>query len=124
MRVRLATPDDLPAITRMMQALGEHEHCEIFDLPNDIVFVAARRGQVIGMVSVFPPLAGLPKAQIRNLWVDVAHRRKGIATRLMDAVDRYVCRHYGAEIVFNVDDTNTGAVAFWRALGCNKEEAA
>lgn len=75
MRIRPATPADLPAITRMMQALGEHEHCDIFDLPNDVVFVAERRGQVIGMVSVFPPLAGLPKAQINNLWVDPEHHQ-------------------------------------------------
>lgn len=120
MRVRHATPEDLPAITRMMQALGEHEHCEIFDLPNDVVFVAERRGQVVGMVSIFPPIIGLPKAQIRNLWVDVEHRRRGIGTRLVNVAERHVG---DAEIVFNVDNNNALGVAFWTALGCDKEAA-
>ena len=125
MHVRDATPEDLPAITRMIEALAAHEHCEIFNVPNDIVFVAERGGRVIGMVSVFPPLAGLPKAQINNLWVDVEHRRHGIATRLVNAAERFVCQYYDdAEVVFNVDDSNAEGVAFWTALGFAKEAAA
>ena len=90
-----------------------------------LCFVAARGGRVIGMVSVFPPLAGLPKAQINNLWVDVEHRRHGIATRLVNAAEGFVCQYYDdAEVVFNVDDSNAGGITFWTALGFAKEAAA
>jgi ribosomal protein S18 acetylase RimI-like enzyme len=125
MRIRLATPADTPAITRMLKALAEHEaYTEVVNIPN-VVLVAERRGQIVGTVSIFPPLVGLPKAQINNLWVDVEHRRKGIGTRLVEAAERFIDRHYDdAEIVFNVDNNNALGVAFWTALGCDKEEAA
>ena len=43
----------------------------------------------------------------------------------LKAAERYVDRqHYDAEIVFNVDSNNALGVAFWTALGCDKEEAA
>jgi ribosomal protein S18 acetylase RimI-like enzyme len=87
------------------------------------VLVAERRGQIVGTVSIFPPLVGLPKARIENLWVDPEHRCRGIATRLVDAAERYVDRDYGCEITLNVDAANAEGAAFWRALGATKEVA-
>jgi ribosomal protein S18 acetylase RimI-like enzyme len=62
-------------------------------------------------------IAGLPKTQIADLWVDPEHRRKGAGPRLLVAAERYARRRYGAEITVNVDDGNAVACAFWSSLG-------
>jgi hypothetical protein len=47
MRIRHATPADAPHITRMIKALAEHENYnEDVNIPNDIILVAERRGEI------------------------------------------------------------------------------
>lgn len=80
-----------------------------------LAFATARRGaELVGAVR----LAVLDEhLYVTRLSVDPDHRRRGAATALMDAADRWGRRHGARWSVLQVADTNTAALDFYRRLG-------
>src|SRR5579871_4136956 len=106
-------PDDPPrnAPARMIDgALAVHP---------DLLFVAAAEGAVVGAV-----IAGFDgvRGWIYHLAVAPAHRRRGIATRLMRSAEAALRARGCAKVNLQVRATNQSVVAFYRALGYQLEE--
>jgi ribosomal protein S18 acetylase RimI-like enzyme len=81
-----------------------------------LAFATARRGaELVGAVR----LAVLDEhLYVTRLAVDPDHRRRGAATALMDAADRWGRQHGARWSVLQVAHTNTAALGFYRRLGC------
>ena len=85
----------------------------------ELLLVAEAGGLVVGAV-----IAGFDgvRGWIYHLAVAPAHRRRGIATRLMRAAADGLSGLGCAKINLQVRATNAAAVAFYRALGYVIEE--
>lgn len=96
--IRHATPDDLPALHAMAQALAErldtvpHDietlHRDAFILPGQRILIARNGGQAIGYIRMRltrDPIAWRMGYEIAELFVAPTHRRHGIGRRLIGA---------------------------------------
>jgi ribosomal protein S18 acetylase RimI-like enzyme len=83
------------------------------------VLVAEIDGDVVGAV-----IAGFDgvRGWIYHLAVAPAHRRRGIATRLMRGAEAALRAHGCSKINLQVRATNQSVVAFYRTLGYQLEE--
>ncbi len=84
-------------------------------------WLARTGGRAVGManLAVFErmPRPDVPDARwvyVANVWVDPAHRRRGVATALMDAVVAWSRRESMDRIVLN---PSAVSVPFYRSLG-------
>jgi len=111
--LRGMTPDDLAGIARIQAASPEASQ---WDPPDYLVydgFVVLVDGAVAGFLVTRP--TGPGEREILNLAVDPAHRRRGIAMRLMEAeLDR--AGGSGAWFL-EVRESNLGAIGLYRSLG-------
>ena len=106
-------PDDPPrnAPDRMIDgALGVHP---------ESLLVAELGGSIVGAV-----IAGFDgvRGWIYHLAVAPAHRRRGIATRLMRGAEAALGARGCSKINLQVRATNQSVIAFYRALGYQLEE--
>jgi len=122
--VRTGQLDDAPAVLELW-SLARSEHATTADQPGDIerlisesssaLFVAeADRGEIVGAL-----LAGWDgwRGNMYRLAVHPAHRRGGIARRLLDAGEEYL-RGLGARRVTALVAHDDGvAGAFWDSAG-------
>ena len=96
--IRLATPDDLPALHSMAQHLAAHLgeaprdaetlHRDTFILPGTRALVARRGAETLGYVFMRltrDPLTWASGYEITDLFVAPAHRNRGIGRRLVGA---------------------------------------
>lgn len=96
--IRLATPDDLPALHPMSQHLAAHLgeaardlptlHRDAFILPGTRALIARAEGQTIGyllMRLTRDPITWAAGYEITELFVTTPHRRRGIGRRLIGA---------------------------------------
>lgn len=106
-------PDDPPrnAPERMIDGTRAHHP--------ELLLVAEEGGLVVGAV-----IAGFDgvRGWIYHLAVALAHRRRGIATRLMRAAADGLRGVGCSKINLQVRAANEGAVAFYRALGYQVED--
>ncbi|MBN1286409.1 MAG: GNAT family N-acetyltransferase [Anaerolineae bacterium] len=84
--IRRLTPDDAPALAAFTQRQGwphgEPEWRRLIDLGPSSCFCAARAGALVGTVTSV--LYGQALAWIGMMLVDIDHRRKGVASALME----------------------------------------
>jgi len=83
-------------------------------------FVAESAGTLVGCIQAdlraVRVFSRAHRGFIFNLWVEPAHRRRGVGRRLMGAAERWL-RGAGAElIILNVGVHNAEALAFYEAL--------
>jgi ribosomal protein S18 acetylase RimI-like enzyme len=113
MTVREMRADDLAGVARIQAASPEASQ---WDPPGYLVYngtVAVVEGAVAGFLVTRPTAPG--EREILNLAVDPAHRRRGIAMRLMEAeLDRASA---GEAWFLEVRDSNQGARELYRSLG-------
>ena len=96
--IRLATPDDLPALHPMSQHLAAHLgdaprdmetlHRDAFILPGTRALVARQDGDTVGYVLMRltrDPITWASGYEITDLFVAAPHRRRGIGRRLIGA---------------------------------------
>jgi GNAT superfamily N-acetyltransferase len=118
--------DRLGALVTEAEAIGFRGHSRLlsewqaggnrFDRPGEALFIATDNGRVVGVCRLNrdPYLDDPTVGRIRHLYVAVAHRRKGIGSRLVRAVIAAARGHF-ARLRLRTDSPN--ADAFYHLLG-------
>ncbi|MFC5175943.1 ribosomal protein S18-alanine N-acetyltransferase [Nocardioides taihuensis] len=120
--VRPATPADAEAVVGLERDnLGDDAWSEALvrdglagDIPTVHYLVAEVEGRVVGhaVASVVPDVA-----ELQRIAVDEAHRRAGLASDLLAAVER-LARDGGADrLLLEVREGNAGAISFYAERG-------
>lgn len=134
MIVRRASEHDRPRLAAMRQALWPDEDAfelareipSILDNPDYAVFVAEEAGALIGFAevgerSVAEGCEGAA-AYLEGIWVDAAHRRRGVARALADAATDWGrargLAHFGSDALL----ANEASHAWHKAYGFDEVE--
>lgn len=81
-------------------------------------FVADEGGRFVGMaIGRFPDPDDPELVNLIAMWVDPMARRKGLGTRLVNAVLRWAAERGARTVRLGVNESDERAVAFYRALG-------
>lgn len=136
MRVRPATPADLPRVVALMRELAEFEKLEGPDdaaaarLGEDAfgrgrigVLVGERDGEVVAyavVLETYSTFLARPLLYLEDLYVTPAARRSGVATAMMGAVAREAQLRGCARVAWAVLDWNEAARRFYAALGARE----
>jgi ribosomal protein S18 acetylase RimI-like enzyme len=125
--IRLATSDDAAALTRLLEAFNgpplseEQTRRRLLAIQGvETVFLAEVKGEAVGFASLrlVPFLSGdAPRAELTELYVDPAYRRRGIGRELVQQVEALAMEHGAAELVLLTGLQNQEAQAFYRKLG-------
>jgi ribosomal protein S18 acetylase RimI-like enzyme len=122
--------DDLSAMTRLLQELfavetefefdPEKQKCGLkmlMDLPRANIWVAERRGRVVGMVTVqlvASTAEGAWSGLLEDLVVSSAYRHRGLGKALIHSAVKW-CREQGAtRVQLLADGRNVPALIFYR----------
>ena len=128
MQVREATPADVGSIAGLLGQLGYPADIEsvrprlerLAQSPADELFVAELGGQVVGLagIHVSPSLEHDGEAaKVSAIVVDDAHRRRGVGSALLEAVETEA-RARGCALVFlTTAERRKDAHDFYRRLG-------
>jgi ribosomal protein S18 acetylase RimI-like enzyme len=136
-RIRPAAPKDAEALLRLIHGLNEHVGAETGKLSREILMrdalgeapkfelaVAERAGEIAGYAAwcdAYETEHAVAGLYMIDLYVDPAHRRNGIARRLVAAVSA-ASRARGLGFVWwTAVPSNKEAAAFYRSLGCHSE---
>lgn len=122
MTVRVARAGDLPAVLAIESASFSTDRISPRNLRrmlargNCAILVAERRGDVAGYALVLFR-RGARRARLYSLAVDPAHRRAGVARRLVSAIERVV-RQRGLEaLTLEAASANSAATKLYRRMG-------
>lgn len=109
-----------PSVAKMQEALKVIQH----NL-NQVMLGAKINGQLIGSVLgiACPMLFGQCKSflVVEDVVVDANHRRMGVGTALMRAIERYAVERHCSYIMLITDTDREGAQRFYAALGYQTE---
>ena len=122
-----ATIEDAPAILALnaafddvratVEQIAEHiDKYTQFETP----FVAEQDGRVVGLacLRLLPSLCdALPYAELTELVVDPAHRRRGIGQALVRQIEEKARKAGADSLHINTAEHNRDAQAFYQALG-------
>ena len=122
MSVRAATPADIDAVVRLEEVcLGDDawsrglvEQGLAAALPTVSYLVAEVGGAVVG--HAVASAAG-DDAELQRIAVDPEHRRAGLASALLVAVERLVREQGATRLLLEVREDNTAAAAFYESRG-------
>jgi len=132
--IRPATPDDVPAIARLIRALAEYERMTdevVLDeaslrehlfgpRPFAEVLLADVAGVVIGFALFFhnySTFVGRPGLYLEDLFVEPAHRGKGHGKALFRELARLAVRRDCGRLEWSVLKWNAPAIHFYDSLG-------
>jgi len=133
--IREATPDDLPAIGRMIRALAEFErepdavkttpdqlHTALFgpDAVASALLALDDDGEPAGFAlwyRTFSTWEGVPGIFLEDLYVAESARGSGLGKALLTALARIVVTNGWRRLEWNVLRWNSDAIAFYDSLG-------
>lgn len=94
------------------------------DADEGALFVALEGEEAIGFVNVvddvtppLPPFIPYRHATVMDLFVCPTHRRKGVATALLDAAEEWAIEHGLAYLELNVLEENEAGLQFYESSG-------
>lgn len=122
MTVRAARPGDVPAVLAIEGASFATDRISPRNLRrmlargNCAILVAERRGVVAGYGLVLFR-RGARRARLYSLAVDPAHRRTGVARRLLSAIERVVHRRGFEAMTLEAGVANSAATKFYEGMG-------
>lgn len=135
MEIRQASYSDIPEMARMIGELFSIEldfpvdaerqrralHA-LLDCETAAVFVATdeARDAVIGMVTIQLTIStaqGGPSGLLEDMFVGKEHRGRGVATALLETVEKWCLSRGAGRVQLFVDLTNKGALQFYDARG-------
>lgn len=132
--IRAATPDDIPAIARLIRGLAEYEklsHMVELDesrLKSDLfgpspyaeVLLAEGGGTIVGFALFFhnySTFLGRPGIYLEDLFVLPEYRGKGYGKALLSAIARLAVERDCGRFEWSVLDWNEPSIAFYRNMG-------
>ncbi|MBL1175812.1 N-acetyltransferase family protein [Pantanalinema sp. GBBB05] len=134
--VRSATPDDIPALFTLIQALAEYENLshtvtgnsELLHqhLLGDRAFaqaiVAEVNNQIVGYILFFYTYSTFltkPGIYLEDLFVLPEYRRQGLGTTLLTYLAQRAVSEDCGRLEWSVLDWNQPAIAFYQGLGAD-----
>ncbi len=137
--IRPATPDDVPAIARLIRALAEYEKlthevvlneadlCEhLFGArPHAEVFLVQQEDIVVGFMLYFmnySTFLAKPGIYLEDLFVLPEYRSFGYGKALLRELGRIAVERNCGRIEWAVLDWNTPAIGFYQSLGAKPME--
>ncbi len=137
MEIKLLETHDVPLFTALIYLFEKEFEMRDFQIPNQEhlskllqnedfkVFVAIEDGQVVGGITLYV-LAQYysirPQAYIYDLAVASTSQRKGIGTKLVEAVLAFGKNHNFEEVYVQADRVDDHAVAFYNSIPGALEE--
>lgn len=130
--IRPASREDVRAMTRLLQELfavetefefdEEKQRCGLqmlLDSPNAGLWVADRRGRVVGMVTMqlmVSTAEGALSGWMEDLVVSSAYRRRGLGKALMNSAVNWAHEQGASRVQLLADSRNVPALIFYRKL--------
>jgi GNAT superfamily N-acetyltransferase len=138
--IRPATPEDVPAICRLIRSLAEYEklshelqidaarlHEHLFGpAPLIEVLLAEVSGRVVGYALFFHNYSTFwakPGLYLEDLYVEPDQRGKGLGKALLAALARLAIERGCCKLNWVVLDWNKPAIDFYRSLGAEMLES-
>ena len=132
--IRPATPDDLPAIEKLIRDLAEYEklahavtlssaelRAHLFGpRPYAEVLLAEDAGEVVGFALFFhnySTFRGKPGVYLEDLFVIPEARGKGFGKKLLAALAKLAVERDCARVEWSVLNWNTPSIEFYKSLG-------
>ncbi|ATB28058.1 GNAT family N-acetyltransferase [Melittangium boletus] len=132
--IRSATPEDVPAIARLIRALAEYEKLShevvleqealrrhLFgERPHAEVVLAEQGGQVVGFALFFHTYSTFlsrPSLYLEDLFVLPEHRGQGHGKGLLTHLARLAVERGCGRFEWSVLDWNAPAIAFYKSVG-------
>jgi ribosomal protein S18 acetylase RimI-like enzyme len=116
-RMFYGQPSDLEAATRFLQ--------ERFQQQNSTVLIASDGEYVVGFIQLYPSFSSVSMKPIwilNDLFVEEAHRGKGIAKLLILAAESLARQTGAVRIVLATQISNVVAQALYESFGYHKDE--
>lgn len=85
--------------------------------PQSVALLANDQGTYCGIAAGIVDPADPRHAYLVSMWVAPSHRERGVGRLLVTAVWNWACAHKFRELVLEVTDINTRAIAFYKRLG-------
>jgi GNAT superfamily N-acetyltransferase len=134
--LRAAEPPDVPAIVALIGELAEFEklshlvqvtpqtlHPHLFGArPAAESVVAVVEAQVVGFALFFTNFStflGKPGLYLEDLYVQPAHRSRGVGTALLSQLARLANQRGYGRFEWSVLDWNVNAIRFYERIGAN-----
>jgi GNAT superfamily N-acetyltransferase len=108
---------DLPGARGFLQARLDHGE--------SILFIAHQRQTPAGFTQLYPSFSSVSLARVfilNDLFVHESGRRKGIASKLLQAAEDYAWSLGAARVTLNVDKTNSQGQALYEAQGWRQDQ--
>jgi GNAT superfamily N-acetyltransferase len=115
-RVFQGKDSDLGAARAFLQAR--------FDHGESVVFIAYENSLPLGFAQLYPSYSSTSLARVfilNDLFVHEKGRRKGVASRLLAALEGYAWAHGAARVTLNVTRDNEPGQALYEAQGWSKD---
>ena len=135
--VRQATPSDIEEIAHLFNQYREFQGKENdiaaarefllarMSATESIVFVAHEGNVPMGFAQLYPSFSSVALARVfilNDLFVHEGGRRKGVASRLLAAVESYAWSHGAARVTLNVARDNNSGQSLYEAQGWKQDE--
>lgn len=107
---------DLPAAQAFLAAK--------FDHGESVVFIAHASSAAVGFAQLYPSYSSVSLTRVFNvndLFVDEAVRRKGVASKILGAVESYAWSHGAARVTLNVARDNPSGRALYEKQGWQQD---
>ena len=88
------------------------------------VFIAHEAAVPVGFAQLYPSYSSISLARVfvlNDLFVDEAARRKGVAAKLLAAVEDYAWSHAATRVTLNVARNNESGQALYEARGWSRD---
>ena len=98
---------------------------ERFDHGESVAFIAQSDAQPVGFAQLYPSFSSVSLSRVfvlNDLYVRQGARRGGVASVLLDEVERYAWAFGAARVTLNVARDNASAQALYRARGWTQDE--
>jgi len=80
-------------------------------------FIASHGGDDVGLARIFAEPDPSSRAHLVSMWVDPAHRRRGLALALIDRAMGWAAERHADEVILWVADQNAAARRLYEQIG-------
>lgn len=125
--IRLARPEDAPALAPLSTQLGypatvaetDSRLARILADPEQVLYVAEISGQILGWIqaALYFTLESGAAVELRGLVVDEKHRGTGLGRALLRQAEQWAIEHETPVVRLRCNVIRTGAHAFYKHLG-------